>query len=62
MDVSVLGDVPVGEAREAAILNDADLPVCASELSDRAHRDFHGVVVRGLQESFPGKGMLAVSS
>lgn len=62
VDVSVLGDVPVDAAREAARPNDANPPVRSPELPDNVHRDFHGVVVRGLQESFPGKGMLAASS
>lgn len=44
MDVSVLGDAPVGEAREVAILNDANPPVRSPELPDRTHRDFHAVV------------------
>ena len=39
-DVSVVGDVPVGEAREIAIPHKADPPVRASELPDHAHRDF----------------------
>lgn len=43
-DVFALGDVPVGEEREAAILHNSNLPVCASKLLDYAHRDFHGVV------------------
>ena len=44
VDISVLGDVSVGEVREAAILDNADPPVGASELLDHAYRDFHGVV------------------
>lgn len=44
VDASVVGDAPVGEAREAVVLHDADPPVRASELPDHAHRDFHGVV------------------
>ena len=44
VDVSVLGDVPVGEAGEAAILNDANPLVRSPELPDIVHRDFHGVV------------------
>lgn len=44
VDVSVVGDVPVGEAREAVVLRNADPPVRAPELLDHAHRDFHGVV------------------
>lgn len=44
VDVSVVGDVPVGEAREAVVLHNADPPVRAPELLDHAHRDFHGVV------------------
>lgn len=39
-----VGDVRVDEAREAAVLHDADPPVRAPELLDHAHRDFHGVV------------------
>lgn len=34
----------VGEECEAAILINANPPVCASKLLDYAHRDFHGVV------------------
>lgn len=44
VDVFVLGDVSVVEEREAAMLNNANPPVCASKLLDYAHRDFHGVV------------------
>lgn len=44
VDVFVLGDVSVVEECEAAMLNNANSPVCASKLSDYAHRDFHGVV------------------
>lgn len=43
-DVFTLCDVAVGEECEAAILNNANPPVCASKLLDYAHRDFHGVV------------------
>lgn len=39
-----VGDVRVDEAREAAVLHDADPPVRAPELLDHAHPDFHGVV------------------
>lgn len=44
VDASVVGDVPVGEAREAVVLHNADPPVRAPELLDHAYRDFHGVV------------------
>lgn len=44
VDVSVVGGVSVGEAREAVVLHNADPPVHAPELLDHAHRDFHGVV------------------
>lgn len=44
VDVFALGDVSVGEECEAAILNNANPPACASKLLDYAHRDFHGVV------------------
>lgn len=44
VDISVLGDVSVGEELEAAMLNNANPPLCASKLPDYAHRDFHGVV------------------
>lgn len=43
VDVFVLGDVSVGEELEAAMLNNANPPLCASKLPDYAHRDFHGV-------------------
>ncbi len=43
-DVFALGDAPVGEECEAAMLNNATPPVCASKLLDYAYRDFHGVV------------------
>lgn len=42
--VSVVGDVPVGEAREAVVPHNAYPPVRAPELLDHAYRDFHGVV------------------
>lgn len=44
VDASVVGDAPVGEAREAVVLHKADPSVRASVLLDHAHRDFHGVV------------------
>lgn len=44
VDASVIGDVSVGEAREAGVLYNADPPVRAPELLDHSHRDFHGVV------------------
>lgn len=44
VDVPAVGDVPVGEAREAVVLYNADPPVRAPELLDHSHRDFHGVV------------------
>lgn len=44
VDVFVLGDVSVGEESEAAMLNNASPPVCASKLPDYALQDFHGVV------------------
>lgn len=44
VDASVVGDVSVGEAREAGVLHNADSPVRTPELLDHAHRDFHGVV------------------
>lgn len=44
VDVSVLGDVPVGDVREAVVLHNADPSVRASELLDHAHRYFHVVV------------------
>lgn len=44
VDASVVGDVSVGEAREAVVLHNADPPVRAPELLDHAYRDFHGVV------------------
>lgn len=44
VDAPAVGDVPVGEARESAVLHDTDLPVRAPELLDHAYRDFHGVV------------------
>lgn len=44
VDVFVVGDVSVGEAREAVVLYNADPPVRAPELLDHAYRDFHGVV------------------
>ncbi len=44
VDASVIGDVSVGEAREAVVLHNADPPVHAPELLDHAYRDFHGVV------------------
>lgn len=43
-DVFALGDVPVGEEREATNLNNDNPLVCASKLLDYAHRDFHGLV------------------
>ena len=44
VDVSVVGGVSVGEAREAVVLHNADPPVRAPELLDHAYRYFHGVV------------------
>lgn len=44
VDVSVVGGVSVGEARETVVLHNADPPVLAPVLLDHAHRDFHGVV------------------
>lgn len=44
VDVSVFGNVSVGEAREAVVLHNANPPVRAPELLDQAYRDFHGVV------------------
>lgn len=44
VDVSVVGNVSVGEACEAGVLHNADPSVLASELLDHAYRDFHGVV------------------
>lgn len=43
VDVSVVGGVSVGEAREAVVLHNADPPVRAPELLDHAFRDFHSV-------------------
>lgn len=43
-DVFAFGDAPVGEEFDAAILNNANPPVCASKLLDYALRYFHGVV------------------
>lgn len=44
VDASVVGGVSVGEAREAAVLHNADPSVLASELLNHAYRDFYGVV------------------
>ena len=44
VDASVVGGVSVGEARESAVLHNADPSVFASELLDHAFRDFHSVV------------------
>lgn len=44
VDVSVFGDVSVGEVREAVVLHNADPPVRAPELLDNSYWDFHGVV------------------
>lgn len=44
VDVPVVGDLRVGEAREAVVLHNADPSVCAPELLNHAYRDFHGVV------------------
>lgn len=44
VDAPAVGDVPVGEARESAVLHNADPSVFASELLDHAFRDFHSVV------------------
>ena len=44
VDAPAVGDVPVGEARESAVLHNADPSVFASELLNHAFRDFHSVV------------------
>lgn len=44
VDAPVIGGLSVGKAREAVVLHDADPPVCAPELLDHSHRDFHDVV------------------
>lgn len=44
VDAPAVGDVPVGEARESAVLHNADPSVLASELLDHAFRDIHSVV------------------
>lgn len=44
VDAPAVGDVPVGESRESAVLHNADPPVRAPELPDHAYRDFHSVV------------------
>lgn len=44
VDVSVVGGVSVGEARETVVLHNADPPVHAPELLDHAFQDFHSVV------------------
>lgn len=44
VDVSVFGNVSVGEAREAVVLHNAGPSVLAPELLDHSYRDFHGVV------------------
>lgn len=44
VDVSVVGNVSVGEACEAGVLHNDDSSVLTSELLDHAYRDFHGVV------------------
>ena len=44
VDAPAVGDLPVGEAREAVVLHNADPPVRAPELLNHAYRDFHGVV------------------
>lgn len=44
VDVPVVGDLRVGEAREAVVLHNADPSVCTSELPDHTYRDFHGVI------------------
>lgn len=44
VDASVVGGVPVGEAREAVVPHDTDPPVRTPELLDHSNRDFHGVV------------------
>lgn len=43
VDASAVGDVPVGEAREAVVLHNADPSVRASELLDHAYWDFRSV-------------------
>lgn len=44
VDAPAVGDVRVGEAREAVVPHNADPPARAPELLDHAYRDFHGVV------------------
>lgn len=44
VDVPVVGDLRVGEAREAVVLHNADPSVCTSELPDHALRDLDRTV------------------
>lgn len=44
VDASAVGDVRVGEAREAVVPHDADPSVCTSELPDHALRDLDRTV------------------
>lgn len=40
VDAPAVGDVPVGEAREAVVLHNADPPIRASKLLDYVSRDY----------------------
>lgn len=66
VDVSVVGDLPVGEAREAVVLHNAYPPVRAPELPDHAYRDFHGVaddvVFADRVHAVDGQGSISVEA
>ena len=66
VDVSVFGNVSVGEAREAGVLHNADPPVRAPELPDHALRDLgrtvDDVVLADRVHAVDGQAVIAVDA
>lgn len=66
VDVSVFGNVSVGEAREAGVLHNADPPVRAPELPDHALRDLDrtvdDVVLADRVHAVDGQGSISVEA
>lgn len=66
VDVPVVGDLRVGEAREAVVLHNADPSVCTSELPDHALRDLDrtvdDVVLADRVHAVDGQAVIAVDA